>query len=769
MGRRAAIFAFSFAAAVFLCAFLPDGRVLSVLEVCLTLGIIALCAFFAVFFLKKVPRPIVAVALCGLSLGFIFFWGFSQLFYAPATALAGSELDFTATVQAYPEQTDYGQSVETRLEGVGANARVLLYLDRNLTLSPGDRISARAVLELPRAREGFDALEYYRSRGIFLTARRLADIRVDASGGWSLLYLPQYITRAVKTHIDALFSGQDAALLRSIILGDKSLLSPGLSAALKGAGLSHVVAVSGMHISFLVGMITLLFGRKRRVALIILPAVFLFAAVAGFTPSVMRAAIMQCFVILGPLLGRESDRVTSLAAALFLVLALNPFSACGLSLILSFSSTLGIILFSQKLNTRMLLCLPAGKSGKYNPVFTFVSASFATTLGALVFTTPLTMLYFSTVYPGAPISNLLAVPAVSLAFTSGVFTLIVSFIAFPAAAPAAALAALPLRYLQSVLPFLSKLPLMSYSTSNPTACAWVIFIYALAAGFVLIKSEKRDVLIPCSLAGVTLCVTVLFAAFSPASTAQSICVLDVGQGQCIVVTSESFTAIIDCGGSRYPGAGAIAADYIRSLGRGRVDLLMLTHYHDDHAGGVEQLFGLIDVGRVALPSVEGGEARDRILELASKNGAEIIMIGNETTFSLGSARIDAIPPLGLDTENEMGVCALISLGESTGLVTGDLGEASERMLVKYYDIPKLSLLVAGHHGSRYSSCQDFLDVLSPKYAAVSVGENTFGHPSEETLDRLGQSGAQIFRTDLSGNIVFRFYGDSGVDYGTESG
>jgi competence protein ComEC len=233
--------------------------------------------------------------------------------------------------------------------------------------------------------------------------------------------------------------------------------------------------------------------------------------------------------------------------------------------------------------------------------------------------------------------------------------------------------------------------------------------------------------------------------------------INVGQGESILLSSENVTALVDCGGNGATNAGDTAAEYIRSTGDTRLDLLILTHFHDDHANGVEELLNRLDVGSLVIPEPDEEESwlADNIISLARSKNVDIIYVTKDMSLTFGEARLDIYAPLGGYGINERGLTVLCSMDGFEALMTGDMDSATERSLVQSHDLPDIELIVAGHHGSKYSSSQELLDDVTPEAAIISVGYNTYGHPTAEALQRLYGVGANVYRTDECGNITVR--------------
>lgn len=184
-----------------------------------------------------------------------------------------------------------------------------------------------------------------------------------------------------------------------------------------------------------------------------------------------------------------------------------------------------------------------------------------------------------------------------------------------------------------------------------------------------------------------------------------------------------------------------------------LDYLILTHYDADHVNGVETLLARMEVDTLLVPDVaDDAGMQEAILSAAREAGTAVEFIRTETCCTLGESTLAIYPPLGTGEDNEQGLAILCSHEEWDLLITGDMDSATEELLVETYDLPDLEALVAGHHGSKNSSSWDMLRTLTPEIALISVGDNSYGHPTDEALRRIVLAGAKVYRTDLQGNI-----------------
>lgn len=751
--RRLAGFALAFAAAVFLsCSFLPLGWLVWLGLACV------LCAGAALLLKKGAVRTRALLLLSGAAAGFLWFCGWSAVFLAPANALAGTAASVSAVALDFPEETAYGIRMEVRLS---SGVRTLLYAGGEYAgLEPGDRLEFSARFRPADAVRGEEVF-YHTSRGVFLLAYadgELTWVRPRRAPLWTL---PVRWSRALTASIRAVFPDDVSGLAAAVILGEKDFLSDQDAAALTRAGLSHTVAVSGMHVGYLSSALLLLCRRRRKLAAALaIPLLVLFALVAGLRPSVVRAVVMQSFLLLAPVLRREADAPTSLSAALLLLLLQNPYAVANTGLQLSFAATAGILLVSGPALERLLdRFLPEEAPSRPRRLLRgavcFLAGVGAVTLGALLFTTPLSALCFRSVSLSAVLSSLLALWAVSLLFLLGLAAALVGLVHTGAGAAAALLPALCARWVLAVARALGALPFSAVALHSFYYRVWLASVYILITAYALLRKRSPRPVLPVCASLLLLCASVFFTRLSYASGPLTVSALDVGQGSSTALISRGCAALVDCGGSGPANAGNTAADYFQSVGISRLDLLVLTHFDSDHFNGVEQLFHRMEVSAVAIPALEedpyGRQAG--LLRLAEEAGAAVFSVSGLSGTVLGEAGLTLYPPLGGGTTNESGLCVLCSVGNYDALITGDADAAVEAVLVKYFALPDIELLLVGHHGARTSASQTLLEAVKPETAVISCGYNTYGHPSPETLERLERAGIAVYRTDRQGTVT----------------
>ncbi len=760
--RKLAWAALSFSAAIFLSRYLlPEPWILPAAAACLFISAVL------AFLLKKEQRlRILLVGICGaLGLG-VFYTAYISR-DLPCRELDGEKLCILAEVVDFPAESQYSQSLTLRLEteGLPRVKCLLVSYEHDLgALMPGDKISAEVSLKSAQLRSG-EEWSGYAADGVFLRAyARSTPEKTGTASLSALKYLPKHFASKVSEVAQEMFSLGTAPFMTALLTGDKSLLQEDVQqyTDMSEAGILHVVAVSGMHVAFLVGFLGLVVRRKKWVSLIGIPLVWLFVPVAGATPSVVRAAFMQSTVLLAPLFKRENDGITSLAAVLALLLLINPYACGSVGLQLSFASMLGIMLLTPKIY-RLISRSYAKRKRKAKKTWAgraldklvyAAMAAFASSVGAIAFSTPISALYFGYVPIYAIIVNVLIFWAISAAFVLGyaacIFGMLLPFLG----QIIGAFASIAAKYILEISHAAASLPMAAVYTEGNAFGIWLALVYVMfAATYLITRKRGFRPLIPTAASICALCAVILVTAAGQKSSSPQITAVDVGQGQSLVITAGEATVVIDCGGNGAKrNAGDIVAGFLTSHSRLRVDALALTHFDSDHVNGVLRLMSRINVKRVIMPPAEEDktEAQAEIIEYAEKNGTEVYIIKNDTQVLVGDIRLAVYEPV---SKKEPCAIYLASVGDYDVFVSGDAYEELEKRFLLMYELPDTELYIAGHHGSKNSSSIQLLKALRAEQAIVSCGYNTYGHPAPETLERLRDAEIEVYITMTGGDIT----------------
>jgi len=739
--RRLAVFAGSFAVGIFLAQYaLPHSWLLPCAAAAFVLACVRLL-------LRGDWGKRLLLIGTGLAIGLGYNWLYARQVQLPMEALAGKEFPVVMTLQDYAVATDYGAKVTVRVDGLPAKA---VYYGNAflLELEPGQIMTDTVYLQ-SAAKIRDTEITTFTSKGVFLLAYGRGEPVVESGSAGAFRWWPLRLGRAMREQVKLLHTDDTAGFLTAILTGEKSGLSEQAGNDLSEAGIYHILAVSGMHCGFLLVMVGLLLGRHRHrlLAICTIPVLIFYALMTGCSPSVVRACVMLSLLVAAPLFRRDSDGPTSLTAALLLILLQNPFAAASISLQLSFTAMAGLLWLTPKVYAYLV---GGGKRGR---VFTFVAASFSATMGALVFSTPLTAYYFGIFVLIAPLSNLLCLWAIGIVFTVGLISVALSFLVQPLAAVLAIVPGVLIRYILGTAHLLAKIPYHAVYFTNPYLKYWLAFAYLLFAAAYFGKGRRRYAIAVLSTA-VTLAITVHLGASRYGGRLETI-VLDVGQGQSVVLASEGEYALVDCGSANsWYDAGTTAADQLLTMGCRRLDYLILSHYDSDHINGVTGLLSRLEVETLLVPpGVDEDGLRSLVETVAESYGVELRLVDETETIDLGATTLMVFPPVGkVSGDNEQGISLLVTLDQQDMLITGDMDRATEKRLLNTYNLPDMEVLVAGHHGSKAATSEKLLDTLAPETVCISVGDNSYGHPADEMLRRLAERGCAVYRTDLHGNI-----------------
>lgn len=757
--RRLATGAISYSAAVFLSRYLLP---LSWQPWCVLAMFLPVIAALLWQGDKRIRLLLIAIPA---GVGFLWTWGQYQLVFAPAEALSGETLAVQIRVTEYAANYEDYSVVDGELETEGLpEARIRLYLQHESAreLRPGDWIEGEYKLRSAADSSGKERTNLT-SKGISLCV--YSDEPVEISGFEdSLRYFPQKLSRSIAIAAKECFPVRVDAFMQALLTGDRTdfNVDPTLSEDMGRAGLLHIVAISGMHVAFLTGFVQTVTRSRRLTAALCVPLILLFIPMTGGSPSVIRAGFMQLALLMAPLAHRENDAVTTLSAVLALLLLINPRAAADVGLQLSFACMAGILLVTP----RVYKAFERLREGRRRiavlaSVMDYVLASMASSVGAMVFSTPLAAIYFGYVPLYSVFTNILCLWAMSLCFTAGYFICFI-WMMLPVAGTVLSLPVTALvRFVIAVVEFISALPYAAIYTRANFAAWWLAGSYAVFLFSWLLRGKERGYrpVLPACLCVIMLCTALLASHYLTYSSAGTITVLEVGQGQSVVFLSGDKTVVIDCGSARDGDTAADAVkEYLRGLGRNRIDLLVLTHFHDDHANGAPALLRQMQVGAVFAPQEEAepGGLAEEISALAEEKGTDIRWVTSDMTITSGDAELRLFAPIGSAGVNERGVIVALDLGEYECLITGDVNALTEQQFVQSVPLPDMELLVAGHHGSADSTGEALLSAIKAETAIISVGEdNIYGHPARETLERLAAFEMEIYRTDKCGNVTVR--------------
>lgn len=555
-------------------------------------------------------------------------------------------------------------------------------------------------------------------------------------------------------------SGNDEAkcVLEALVCGYRvGLYDSEAYTDFKIAGLAHLVAVSGAHLSLVAALIATMLSSlraSRRATALLQSALILgFLVFTAFPASAVRAAVMSVASLLAFGVRRRASSLNSLGVCLLFFVVLDPQASVSVSLALSASSVLGILLFSRLFQSWLRdLRLPAlRKAGES------VSATFA----ASVLSTPLSACLFNQVPLVSPLANLIAAPLFTGVCTLGVCATLIG-VAFPALGAMLIACALAFCELMcQAIHLVASLPFASIPFVGNVALS---IVATTVAASLLWRFWPR---VTFSLLAVLLASTVLLSGVAvtvgQVTSGLELVALDVGQGDALLVRDGSSAVLVDTGREDQKLLAALATEGVY-----RLDAVVLTHGDEDHVGSLEALKGIVAVDRVVVcadaKKCDCENCKDMIASASALVGEEnVIGVSQGDELVCGRAALRVIWPKEFTDEggNADSLCLLVDFDadgdEAVDARAFLCGDAEDEQLDKMIDAGLLSsvdIYKVGHHGSRKAIDEQTARILSPKVSLVSVGKNnSYGHPVASTLEALRIAGSAVYRTDEDGDIV----------------
>ena len=609
------------------------------------------------------------------------------------------------------------------------------------------------------------------------------------------------LRRAAADGLDRAIPEPEAGLAAGVLIGLRDRVDRDLAAAFTTAGASHVVAISGWNIAIVASTLAAIGGglQRRRRAILTAVAIVAYIAFVGPSASVVRAGVMAGVVLLARELGRPGTAAAALGWAVTGLLLLDPAWIDDAGFRLSVLAAAGIIAWGSSMTERLSGAAP-GRLRRWLAEILGVS------LAAQAATTPIVLLEFGRLSLVAPAVNLIVVPLVPPAMAAGTLALgagVLTDIGLPSIL--AVLVGLPAWALYAAMVAAVRigagLPMASVELGSPwdaiSAAASLVAILAVArwgGRLLAARAVARAAVVrrPASVGvagsgrrpgrggsspgvraaaialGGSIVGLALVVAYRPDGVARVV-VLDVGQGDGILVEGGRGGRMVVDGGPD-PGRLLIALDERLPPWDRRIDVLVLSHPHEDHVAGLALLLQRYRVGRVYEPGMRGpGPGYDAWAKVLADGGPPRgrLATGDQLTLDSISLRVlwpDAsrVPEQPSDSGTGINNVSIVLLGEVAGhrfLLAGDVEEGVDPELLER-GLPPVDLLKVAHHGSGTASTREFLEAVRPDVAVVSAGAgNPYGHPNPGTLARLGELAGQTLRTDTDGTVEVAFGGD----------
>lgn len=547
-------------------------------------------------------------------------------------------------------------------------------------------------------------------------------------------------------------SGDEGGFSVAILTGDRKHLSDSAAYSIEASGLSHVVAVSGMHMNIFIMLVYIIFSRSKKRSYLasfinIVLCVFMVIFTGG-SYSVIRAAIMVILANAGYFIGRGTYSLNSVLCAGAIIVLFNPFAVFDMSFILSFAATVSIILFEEK--TEALIEKYTGISSK------FLRSLIAVTLSAQYLVIPCVIAMKNTVNTYSLLSNILVAPVIPFYMVSVIVTFcfckvgavmdIVKFVPY-----------LTGKYILKISSVISGMPYSEIVISDGLF-GFIMCTIFCGFSFCLILRRRYAISTKAVVKITALTVIILLISSTIIPSGTYIDFINVGQGDSMFIRDNGVNVIIDSGGSKDLDSDfgiRVVGAYLKRKGVNKLDYAFVTHYDSDHCQGMISLFDRFRVDKLIVPPpvCESDVVLHRaIIDKASKNGTEIIYTryGDEYKISKNSY-IRIVAPKRYNS-GDSNINSLMIMYESEGVKTLVAGDNSneENLDINECDA---DILKVGHHGASDSNDASFIMRVSPVLSVISVGENNmYSHPHSDVVKSLYKSGSDVLRTDYDGAI-----------------
>ncbi len=637
----------------------------------------------------------------------------------------------------------------------------------------GNYVIIKGTINKPREERNpgeFDYYKYLLSRDIsaLVYVPGVRNIKIVESKVRSIRNLIFEIRKAISRLIDNLYNHRTAGLLKGLLLADRSEIDYRVKENFINSGVIHVLAVSGLHVGFIVIIFFFLFSRASIYPRTILTIIGLiaFLLITNNPPSVFRATIMAIVMLLVFLSNRNYNAINALAIAALMLLIIDPSELFNPGFQLSFSAVLSILIVYPLLDTKVRELNIQNSLVRY--VLLFTAVSLAAQLGTL----PFTLIYFNKLSVISLFTNLLVIPMIGLIISLGILSLTVAvFWTWGALMFSSAnmLIADILFYIVKIFGELkySHLFIREFSILDSIEyyILFLIFIFALKK----FSNSTAIILTVILLVGNGIVYVQLDNKELLPDGKLSIVMIDIGQGDGILLKFPNGKyGLIDAGNATpsFDNGERVIAPLLKRLGIDKIDYGFITHIDSDHYKGFLYLIANGFISKIYKPKLDTSLAKDvRLEKLIHKMNIDLEYYSKKS-IDFGNARMYILNDTtntiykGFDTNNKSGVFKIVH-GSNTFLFVGDAEKSVEKLLVNTYGkFLDVDLLKVGHHGSKTSSSELFIDYTKPKVALISVGENNkFKHPSKVVIDRYKSRNIEIDRTDIEGAIIYQSDGE----------
>ena len=737
-----------------------------------------------------IRRPLFSAALIWAFLWIFFLAAFPQLFEAETDHYENQVLMVRGSIYRFEEKTSVWYVYLKDLSVLSDDAdqqdkfkKGIITVEKSIfekyDLKIGNVISCECsyyAFNTARNFGNFDEKDYYASEGIYVRFSANDIVIDDGTVDHLASFLYEFRNKIKEAIISCIKDEEISGIMVAVCTGDRSLIDDETKELFQDGGISHMLAISGLHISLLgMGLFKILRKKIRFSISASISTLFMlcFCIMCGAPASALRAFIMFLMHMTAIGLGKNYDMLCAVSLSSLILISVNPFYVKNSGFIMSHLAAVAVAVIYAEFEKFLYL-----RSSDNKTFITDIKKSFFLSLSINLLLLPVIAGSYYQISICGVIINLLAVPLMSFILSTGFISGIVGMISVAAGRFIVGIGAYSLYFIKFICSFFQTFEMSVLCTGNMPLYKILIF-YAILFLFILImhiwgnnSAAVKDTvdhkvrimkILPRYLLILLCCMILLLCCVSERPGGIRISFMDVGQGDAILIESASgINIMIDGGSTSEDNVYKYRLDSaISYYGVSRIDYWIITHPDTDHISALLELLDTeskpdINIKNILIPYVPDNEKYNYLKALASEKNINFANIYEGIKLYSEDLQLTCLfPAQGYTSESVNGYSAVIELryGTFSALFTGDLESDGEEYLLKkalgHFDLLKVS-----HHGSRYSSSQQFLDAVDPDYAIISAGEgNIYGHPHEETLKRLEDTGALIYCTADHGEIV----------------
>lgn len=667
-----------------------------------------------------------------------------------------SIISATAVVIKGPSEGEYNYKYTVKARtGKYKNKKFIVYINKKnkKLLEYGDLIKIKGEYSAPevaRNYKGFDYSQYLKTLNIYGTIKVEESKIINKNQLSPILISINNIKEKMIDNANRNMPKRTANLLLGILIGERDNIQEDIIESFRTANLSHILAVSGAHTSYIILGITYLISKsktpKRIGYIITIINLLIFIIITGASYSVVRACIMAIVVIGAKICYRKENFFTSICISLIIILIQNPFAINDIGLKLSFMGTAGIVIFNKSI-TNFFIKLKIKQK---------IAEALSVTFSAQLMIMPITILNFNTISLTFFISNILASPLLGIIIIFGFISIFISSILNPISKILFLILHIFLELLILVSKVTEKIPGSSILVKTPNilfAIVYYILILFFNYFFVIkqnptrrfhkkiikiitIKNIKNAFKVIAVVFLIMLLLTRIVRIINPTL---KIYFIDVGQGDStLIVTPKNKKILIDGG----EGKTNVLFQYLLDRRINKIDYIIISHFDSDHCNGLIEIIEKMRVENIVM-SKQSKESEEykKILEIIKQKNIKVSSVKAEDKIiiekNLYTKILNPAEKFEFQDLNNNAIVAKLVYKNFSMLFTGDIEKAEENLAKKYKNELKSTILKVAHHGSKTSTSEEFLKYVEPQIALIGVGENNkFGHPNQITIEKL---------------------------------